>query len=118
MTDVNIDSKATQRMMHTPASINNWALQTFGPDKSLAIVAARANLEMAELVDAIAMGKSKEDIAEEASDVLIILYRLFNMCNTNVYDAVDRKMEINRKRKWKKANGIGHHTKVESNDII
>ena len=51
-----------------PASISEWAIETFGIDGSDMIVAARANEEMAELIRAIASGKSKEEIAEEAAE--------------------------------------------------
>ena len=100
--------------VETPGSINNWALQTFGPDGSDMVVAARANEEMAELIRAIASGKSKEDIAEEAADVIIVLCRIFNRCDTTMWSAIDRKMSINRKRKWKKLDdGTGYHIREE-----
>ena len=48
----------------------------------------------------------KEDILDEAADVLITLYRIAGMVGGDLHKRVDEKMAINRARKWSK-NGIG-----------
>jgi hypothetical protein len=63
-------------MPETPASIVDWAEETFGPAASLLRLAGRANTEMAELVRAVTSGEPTERIGEEAADVAIILCRV------------------------------------------
>lgn len=59
----------------TVASISEWAVSTFGSSGSNLRVLARVNEEMAEALRAATAEKSFADIAEEATDTLIVLCR-------------------------------------------
>jgi hypothetical protein len=87
-------------MKETFETIPAWADETFGPcglQRSL----ERAKEEWAELIEPGA------DIIMEAADVVICLLRL-----PGIALAIDRKMAINRKRKWAvKGDGTGYHIK-------
>lgn len=63
-------------MRETPATVSAWAEETFGPVGSNFSVACRANREMSELLSAAAGRGTKTSIAEEAADVVIVLWRL------------------------------------------
>ncbi len=63
-------------MTETQSSICEWADATFGPPVSDASIAARALVEMAELVTACVAGELAERIGEEIADVVIVLARL------------------------------------------
>jgi hypothetical protein len=93
------DEGITQ-MRETFETIPTWADETFGPcglERSL----ERAKEEWAELIEPGA------NIIEEAADVVICLLRL-----PGIAAAIDRKMAINRKRKWAvKGDGTGYHIK-------
>ena len=89
----------------TIESINQWADETFGPcSRSAAIT--RAAEEMDEYRDAIKWGN--KDIVEEAADVCITLYRL-----PGIREAINKKMQINRQRKWIVKDGVGQHIKED-----
>lgn len=62
-------------MTESQLSICTWADATFGP-ASDASIAARALVEMAELVTACVNGEPAERIGEEIADVVIVLARL------------------------------------------
>lgn len=91
----------------TQESISTWAMNTFGAAQSNVRVAARANEEMAELLRVLASGDASRKAPEEVADVLIVLYCLATRLGVDVHAEVDRKMEINRARKWK-LDGTGH----------
>lgn len=104
----------------TQTSIAEWREKTFGPAQRGELVRAtrlaiRANLEMAELLDAVSQGSfgvfiDRQKVIEECADVLIVLYGLAELCKQDLHEAVDDKMKINRKRKWYKlGNGTGYH---------
>lgn len=88
-------------------SISQWAEDTFGPVSSNARVAARANEEMAELLRALTCGDNNDKAASEIADVFIVLYRLADRLGADVHAEVDKKMKINRARKWT-LDGTGH----------
>lgn len=94
------------------ASISLWAENTFGPAGSNARVAARANEEMAELIRALTIDEFHEKAAEEIADIVIILYRLASRLQVDLLTEVDRKMQINNLREWKRdGSGHGYHKK-------
>ncbi len=87
-------------MNETIESINQWANETFGPCTSYTAM-MRAATEMDEYLNAMCY-----DI-EEAADVVITLYRI-----PGIQEAINKKMAINRGRKWKVNNdGTGQHIK-------
>ncbi len=98
-------------MSETSKSIGEWADGAFGPATNYLSSAARANEEMAELITAV----SRLDLlqtANECADVVICLHRLVNDLGCDLQELVDRKMAINRKRKWQPdGNGHGKHIK-------
>ena len=98
----------------TEQSITDWAAKTFGGEVTPAVLAVRANHEMAELLrELIIHDPSPEKIAEEAADVLIVLYRIFGLCGTTAQQAIDEKMAVNRRRRWKTTgDGVGWHVKA------
>ncbi len=92
-------------------SITAWGEETFGPAINPAVLVARAKVEMDELLEAVAAGDHAE-AALETADVLILLYRVATLCGFDVNRAVDRKMAINRARRWaRKGDGTGSHIK-------
>lgn len=91
----------------TQASITQWANETFGPARSNLSIAIRANSEMAELLRDLALSDHSEGAATEVADVMIVLYRLLDQLGTTLEAEVDKKMRINRGRKWK-IDGSGH----------
>lgn len=95
----------------TQASINEWITGTFGEAGSNISVAARANQEMAELIMKLAVDDNDREAVEEVADVVIVLYRLVARFDAKLREEIDRKMAINRKRKWNVANGHGYHVK-------
>jgi len=94
----------------TSQSIAQWGTTTFGDADTVKAYAIRAQEELAELIDAIETGEPHKNIALEAADVTILLHRIAGTLSLELYDAVDEKMAINRKRKWTPSgNGVGQH---------
>ena len=91
-------------------SINQWGRETFGDAASVKAYALRAQEELAELIEAIENGEPDKNIALEAADVTILLHRITGTLGLELYEAVDEKMAINRKREWvPDGNGVGRH---------
>lgn len=98
--------------METQQTISAWANDTFGPASTNARVAARANEEMAELLRALTADDNHPKALEEAADVVIILYRLFERMGGSLSAEIDRKMSVNRGRAWNvTADGHGYHVR-------
>lgn len=96
-------------MAEDSRTISKWGDETFGPANSHAL-AIRAREELNELIEAIAGGEIRDDIILEAADVTILLHRLVGSLGQELSDAVDKKMDINRKRQWvKSGDGTGQH---------
>lgn len=92
-------------------SVTDWGEETFGPATGPEVLVARALLEMDELLEAVRAGDHAE-AALETADVFILLYRMATLCGFDVDEAVARKMQINRKRRWqRKGDGTGRHIK-------
>jgi NTP pyrophosphatase (non-canonical NTP hydrolase) len=104
-------------MIETQQSISEWAEQTFGPAGSNARVAARANEEMAELLRALTVQDDAKDGAAEVADIFIVLYRLATRMGVDIHAEIDRKMKINRQRKWNRdGSGHGYHIRDKWTD--
>jgi len=95
--------------METQKTISEWIVSTFGDAGSNASVIARANREMSELLQAVTINDNHPELAEEAADITIILMRLCERVGADLLTEIDRKMQVNRNRKWKVANGHGYH---------
>ncbi len=95
----------------TQKSIAEWAENTFGTVPHHSALVTRAQIEMAELLDAVNSG-NKDEIAAESADVIILLMRLAELSDFSLSDALDKKMKTNRSRTWiSKGDGTGKHVK-------
>lgn len=94
----------------TSQTIAQWGRETFGNAASVKAYAIRAQEELTELIEAIENGEPDKDIALEAADVTILFHRITGTLGLELSNAVDEKMEINRKREWTPSgNGVGQH---------
>lgn len=85
-------------MTETFASIIEWGDDIFGHAETDRII-ERAWEEWKEMIAPHA------DVATEAADVIIVLLRL-----PGIAEAIQRKMAINRTRKWNlRGDGTGYH---------
>jgi hypothetical protein len=130
-------------MPETQETVCRWIDETFpGADPESPRKALRALEEMIELC--LAAGASPEQVADacrkiihealpqltaadwtltapapekipaEAADVLIVLYGLAGLRGFDLHDEVDRKMAINRARRWApRGDGTGYHIRNE-----
>ncbi|WP_416878259.1 nucleotide pyrophosphohydrolase [Litorimonas sp.] len=97
-------------MRETSQTIHRWGRETFGEARSVRTYALRAREELEELIEAIEKDESSESILAEAADVTILLHRLAASLNSDLSDAVDQKMGMNRRRTWTKSgDGVGQH---------
>ena len=96
--------------METQKSIASWAADTFGI-ATPARCATRMNEEVAELLAHLTSPVTiPYEAAEECADILIVLYVLAERLGTDIHAGVERKMAINRARKWKlDGSGCGQH---------
>lgn len=95
-------------MSETIESISQWAGETFGPATPFSSL-SRALDEIGELRKLWHRypDVSHDELVEEAADVCITLYRYINLVDK---DAIEKKMAINRARKWKvTGEGVGQH---------
>lgn len=99
-------------MLENQISVSQWAEETFGPTSSNARIAARANEEMAELLRALTANDHHPKAPEEVADVVICLYRLATKLGFHLAAEIDRKMAVNRSRKWEQSgDGHGYHVR-------
>ena len=92
--------------METPESVRQWADATFGPAE-IATQVDRAQEELRELIHAVYSDYSDEQIAMEAADVVICLYRVIAALSPT---AIEDKMRINRARTWNVTKeGVAQH---------
>ena len=98
-------------------SVGEWCLSTFGPTSSNIRIAIRLNEELAELLKELSQDDNSKDAAKEMADVQIVLYHLAWLMNVDLEEEVNKKMLINRNRKWKlDSNGCGYHIKELVNE--
>jgi MazG-like family len=101
--------------VETQATISAWAESTFGPSGSNARAIARANREMAELLEHVTADDRHPEAAEEIADIVIVLSRVMTRLGVDLQAAIDRKMTKNRARKWKlDGTGHGYHVKDDA----
>lgn len=93
-------------MTETQQSISEWAEETFGPVASPFIARSRAIIEMEEFKLAF----EPDTLMDEAADIVICLYRLADLLGRDLHVEIDRKMAVNRSRKWHRfGDGTGAH---------
>lgn len=96
--------------MENSATIAEWGDEAFGPVADLEALVDRAEREMAELREAIAQRRAREEIGLEAADIVILLHRLAGLLNMDLDQLVQRKMAVNRTRSWTRSgDGTGRH---------
>lgn len=96
-------------MKETQHSIAVWSRKTFGPVRN-SKAAARALKEMAELAMKLADDDDHPKAGEEVADIVICLIRIIDNQGLEIADEIDKKMRINRARKWKlDGAGCGQH---------
>lgn len=101
----------------TQKTITQWADETFGMPVTDHSIAVRAMGEMVELYHKLHVDDAHPGAAEEAADIIIVLMRIFERRGVHFWDEVERKMAINRARKWQlTGDGHGQHVKSEGDD--
>lgn len=95
--------------METQESITRWADDTFGV-KHPAEVAARMNVEVAELVAGLATVAAVpvedmdpelvQELQKECADVFIMLAQVAEKLDVDLQTVVNYKMGVNRRRNW------------------
>jgi NTP pyrophosphatase (non-canonical NTP hydrolase) len=103
---------AVSTRAETQVSISQWAVKTFGPGGTNARAIARANREMAELLEHVTADDQHPEAAEEVADIVIVLYRVATRLGVDLHERIDAKMAQNRVRKWRR-DGTGHGYHVE-----
>lgn len=103
------------QMIETQKTISEWGTKTFGYPKSRDVIVNRMLKECEELKD-VTFGQdyagtyNTEYIAEECADIYIVMCQVMTIIGYDLHVCVDRKMEINRARKWEIAgDGTGRH---------
>lgn len=100
-------------------SISQWALETFGPAGLNSRSVARANREMAELLEHVTSNDNHPELGVEIADIMICLFRLADRIGVDALAEVDRKMAINRAREWNRdGTGHGYHVKPGLGKVV
>lgn len=96
--------------VETQESIKKWAVETFGEIKSNDVILKRFMDEVEELHSVLSFVSMKEVLGDELADCLIIMYQIASQFGIDLLHEVDKKMHINRNRKWNiKGDGTGQH---------
>lgn len=98
-------------MDETITTVATWADETFGTTTREAAL-IRAYKEIQELREALThCNPHGPKLVEEAADVCITLYRYIYLVDK---EAINKKMAVNRKRKWKlNGDGTAQHVKSQ-----
>lgn len=100
------------------STIYAWARSTFGEPRSNLQIAARALKEMGELIEKLALNDNDPAAAEEVADVVIVLSQIPERLGVDLDLEVDRKMSINRERRWKtNGDGTGQHVEDQAESL-
>jgi NTP pyrophosphatase (non-canonical NTP hydrolase) len=101
-------------------TVADWCRKTFGVPKPLRSMNRLAEefheLEVAfDSTDSTTPDLNK--IAAEMADVLIVMYQLADVLGISLHDEVDKKMKINRARRWQlDGTGCGYHVQDKSKE--
>lgn len=102
--------------METPKSVGDWGLATFGRPTVKAML-DRMQDELAECEYALHNSIVEADVvAEELADAIIVAYHMGAVMKVDLQAHIDRKMAINRQRKWRiRKDGTGQHIEEGAN---
>lgn len=102
-------------MHETQKTISEWANKIFGiPDDNAERIMWRMLMEADELKEKLLSGEEwhSNEVADEIADIFIVGYQCFTVLGMDAQECIDRKMKINRARKWKlNGDGTGQHIK-------
>lgn len=102
--------------METQQTISEWAIKTFGEPSNVELVIWHMLMEADELKEKLLSGGvyAKEELAEELADIFIVGYQCFTVLGVDANECVDRKMKVNRARRWNmNGDGTGQHIKED-----
>jgi NTP pyrophosphatase (non-canonical NTP hydrolase) len=89
--------------------IHDWSRETFGQATALRTV-VRLNEEVAELLTEAMDVRDPQKLFGEVADVFIVLCSLASLYGISLEEQVEKKMVINRARKWAVfGDGTGQH---------
>ena len=94
--------------MENQQTICEWAKETFGTTgKDIWPITKKLKEEFDELFEELSFNKTTQKrCLNECADIYIVLVQLVNALGGNLQDEIDKKMLINRARKWKFINGV------------
>lgn|SRR5579884_491939 len=102
--------------MEDQKSISEWAISTFGEPESGFVLMEKLKEELYELAARINIYTNDplrvnfSGVVDEIADVVIMAYQVCNWYGFDLHDEVNKKMEINRNRKWRITEpGVGKH---------
>ena len=94
------------------ASISAWADGAFGSCQLPAAI-RRTREEISEFLFETASHRStlfSDRVLSEGADIVICLYRLAQVLGADLQEEIDRKMVLNRSRRWRRlGDGTGRH---------
>jgi hypothetical protein len=71
---------------------------------------------MAELLRALISDDNSPWAPTKAADIVIVLHRLCERMGVDLHQEIDRKMQINRARRWVVVGGHGQHVRDKEAD--
>lgn len=100
------------------SEIGLWQARTFGAHDTATGKAAHIKKEAAELSDQLKLDGElpTPEVSEETADIVILACGVAAKCGFDLAEAIERKMAINRTRKWSGPDGEGvcsHLTEAE-----
>jgi len=97
-------------MTETQKSICQWADETFGTARAPAAL-RKMRAELYELLkESSYMIPRTQRLADEMADVVITMYRVAELSGFDLHTIIDAKMQINRRRKWRRrGDGTAEH---------
>jgi len=97
--------------IETQATIREWQIDTFGAPTNSMRTATRLNEEVAELLVDMSLGNHAK-VPDEMADIYVVLCGLAGELGVDIAAEVDKKMTINRARRWRITDeGHGYHIK-------
>lgn len=102
--------------------ITQWQREVF-PQATAESAAQHLKAEVNELVHDLVWSKPDEQTKSEYADCFLLLFgsaALYGLSYEDICVEIETKMEINKQRKWGKANSKGYveHIKLKQGDIV